>query len=158
MCRGKIYYQPKIIYGKQVRKGEPFYPFLISLHVPPDAKDLLKPQVYGYTYSCEHCATELHNQWLLYESDRIPHNKRKYQDQIEKLCGDGEDYDSRPTLVSTQSLLSNDDLAEMAGGDKLMECYICARVLQSKHKVFTHPGTYIPTHLHAHTILKLYFV
>ena len=138
MCRSKIYYQPKIIYAKQVRKGEPFYPFLISLHVPPDTKDLLKPQVYGYTYSCENCATELHSQWLLYESGRIPQNKRKYQDQIEKLCTEPDDMDSRPTLVSTQSLVNTDALETT---EKIMECYICARVLQSKHKVFTHPGT-----------------
>ena len=103
----------------------------------------IQNEVYGYTYSCESCAKEFLEQWDAYESERIPQSKRKYNDLVEKLSNveDFEDPEGRPTLVSAQSLITAQSPTESEKcPEKSMECYICARVLQSKHKVYTHPG------------------
>lgn len=44
ICRNPLMYQPKILYSKQVRKGEPFFPFLSQCSVSKDTKDILRPQ------------------------------------------------------------------------------------------------------------------
>ena len=54
---------------------------------------------------------------------------------------DFEDQEGRPTLVSAQSLITAQSPDSEKCSEKQMECYICARVLKSKHKVYTHPGT-----------------
>jgi hypothetical protein len=83
-----------VIYAKQLRKGEPFYPFILSLNVSQsDSREFLKPKDYGYTYSCENCHGELQNQWSIYEGDRIPQNKRKYKEQIDRLCQNSDSED-----------------------------------------------------------------
>ena len=95
----------------------------------------MKPSVYGYTYSCQHCHDELYKQWCVYEKERLPQSKRKYEKQIEALFESAVPEDSdRPSMVVT-----NDCCAVKMETDKFIECYICARPLTEKFKVNTHP-------------------
>ena len=61
--------------------------------------------------------------------------KRKYTDQIQQLRGF---YSPGKNSIANQVMPKSpvDDTK------KMIECYICARVLKEKFKVFTHPGTF----------------
>lgn len=132
ICKTHIPKTLKVIYSKQVHKGEPFYPFLLTVNLSvKDVKDLMNPVVYGYTYSCQRCHDELYKQWCVYETERMPLSKRKYEKQIEALFEPADD-DSRPSMVVQERPESS---------EKFMECYICARSLDEKFKVFTHPAS-----------------
>ncbi len=156
LCKCRIQTAPKVLYAKHVHKGEPFYPFLSSLsnfgkvrklkviiNKLLDTKDIMKPSVYGYTYSCQHCHDELYKQWCVYEKERLPQSKRKYEKQIEALFESAEAEESdRPSMVVT-----NDCCAVKMETDKFVECYICARPLTDKFKVNTHPCKKKPSFL-----------
>ena len=116
----------KILYAKQVRKGEPYFPFLNQMTALDD-KEVILPKLYGYTYSCRACYGTLFKQYMIYEKERLPQIKRKYAEQIQRLRG---------SLRKSPVIKIDSDSDQK----KKMECYICARDLITKYKVFTHPG------------------
>ena len=61
--------------------------------------------------------------------------KRKYTDQIQQLRG---------FYSPGKNSLANQVMPKSPVDDtkKMIECYICARVLKEKFKVFTHPGKF----------------
>ena len=129
MCLAELINPPdaKILYAKQVRKGEAYFPFLNHIQ-PLDDKDVIMPKLYGYTYACKTCYGTLYKQYIIYEKERMPQVKRKYTEQIQKCRGS-----KRIIPVVKPSTDSDSE-------KKKIECYICARELATKYKVYTHPG------------------
>ena len=74
---------------------------------------------------------------LLYRCDfKAFKVKRKYTDQIQQLRGF---YSPGKNSLANQ-VMPKSPVDETK---KMIECYICARVLKEKFKVFTHPGTFL---------------
>ena len=133
MCLAELINPPdaKILYAKQVRKGEAYFPFLNHIQ-PLDDKDVIMPKLYGYTYACKSCYGTLYKQYTIYEKERMPQVKRKYTEQIQK-CRGSKRVTPSPKTTGDISAVDNDT-------KKKLECYICARDLNTKYKVYTHPG------------------
>ena len=121
--------EAKILYAKQVRKGEAYFPFLNHM-TPLEEKGTIMPKLYGYTYSCKKCHNVLYQQHMIYEKERMPQIKRKYTEQIQKLRGYVQ---TKRTPVKSSRADSENTTTD--NDKKKMECYICARDLVERFKV-----------------------
>ena len=74
----------RFIHSQKHTLGDPFYPFLKNLPLPPGAMPLTRE---GLTCACSSCRKSLYQQWKTFEAARIPDEDRVYANLMDKTIG-----------------------------------------------------------------------